>query len=257
MKTVILCGGEGTRLREETEFCPKPLVAIGNHPILWHIMRIYAQYGISEFVLCLGYKGTIIKNYFLNYDAMNCDFTVRLGDNGHIECHGDQIERKHLVTLADTGLRTMTGGRIKRIQKYIDEDIFMVTYGDGVADIDIGKLLQFHRSHGKLATLTTTRPQSRFGVVKTNGQNKIVGFAEKPSEASWISAGFFVFHKKVFDYLGGDDCVLEEDPLKKMVADGQLMSFRHEGFFFAMDTYREYLILNQLWEKGQAPWKIW
>lgn len=257
MKTVVLCGGQGTRLREETEFRPKALVNVGNRPILWHIMKIYAHYGVRDFVLCLGYRGEMIKSYFLNYEAMNNDFTICLGGNNRFEFHGVHPEQGYAVTLADTGLEAMTGGRIKRIQKYIDEDVFMVTYGDGVADIDVAKLLEFHRGHGRLATLTAVRPASRFGVLTIDDASEITEFTEKPKLSGWISAGFFVFHRRLFDYLGGDDCVLEREPLERLATDGQLMAYRHTGFFFAMDTYREYQTLNDMWRQGAAPWKVW
>jgi glucose-1-phosphate cytidylyltransferase len=256
MKTVILCGGQGMRLREETEFRPKPLVTIGGRPLLWHIIKIYAHYGINDFVICLGYKGEMIKKYFLDYDAMNEDFTIRLGDNRHIEPHGKH-EQNYSVTLAETGSETMTGGRISRIRRYIDDDLFMVTYGDGLADINIAKLLEFHRCHGKLATLTTVKPVSRFGVLEIGNSSEVMRFVEKPKLEGWISAGFLVFHREVFEYLGGDDCVLEQGPLEKLAEAGQLMAFPHTGFFFAVDTYREYRLLNELWDQGNAPWKAW
>lgn len=257
MKAVILCGGQGTRLREETEYRPKPLVEVGNRPILWHIMKLYANYGVLDFVLCLGYKGNMIKEYFLNYEAMNNDFTICLGENHRIGYHDNHQEQDYKVTLANTGLDTMTGGRIKKIERYIKDDTFMVTYGDGLCDVNIAKLLAFHKSHGRLATLTTVHPISRFGVLEVNNQNQVTDFAEKPQVAGLINAGFFIFNKRVFDYLGGDDCIMEREPLERLAAEGQLMAYRHEGFFFAMDTYREYLYLNELWDTGKAPWKVW
>ncbi len=257
MKVVMLCGGIGTRLREETEFRPKPMVEIGGRPIMWHIMKLYAQYGFHEFVLCLGYRGNVIKEYFLNYEAMNNDFTICLGQQSQIQYKGSHTEQNFGVTLADTGLETMTGGRIKRIQKYIDEDTFMVTYGDGLADLDIGRLVEYHKSHGRMATVTTVRPVSRFGSVVLDEDNAVTQFTEKPRSDGWISAGFFVFERGVFDYLGGDDCILEREPLENLSADGQLKAFRHHGFFYAMDTYREYQYLNDQWTTGRAPWKLW
>jgi glucose-1-phosphate cytidylyltransferase len=256
VKTVILCGGLGTRLREETEYRPKPMVDIGGRPILWHIMKLYAHHGFREFVLCLGYKGHVIKEYFLNYEALNNDFTMCLGRDARIRYDNSHEEQNFTVTLADTGLNTMTGGRIKRIQKYVDNSRFLMTYGDGVADVDIPELLRFHESHGKLATLTSVRPVSRFGVIDLEGE-KVTHFLEKPQEKGWINGGFFVLEPGVFDYLGGDSCVLEGEPLERLAADGQLMAYRHEGFFFAMDTYREYLYLNELWQSGKAPWRVW
>lgn len=255
MKTVILCGGLGTRLREETEYRPKPMVDIGGHPILWHIMKLYAHHNFRDFVLCLGYKGNVIKDYFLNYEAMNNDFTICLGNGGRIEFHGAHEEQNYRVTLADTGYATMTGGRIRRARRYID-GTFMVTYGDGLSDIDIEALVRFHRDHGRLATLTTFRPVSRFGVLDIENC-RVRRFLEKPTVDGWVSAGFFVFEPGVIDYIDSDECVLEREPLERLAADGQLMAFRHDGFFYAMDTYREYQQLNNLWSAGQAPWKVW
>jgi glucose-1-phosphate cytidylyltransferase len=257
MKTVILCGGVGTRLREETEFRPKPLVEVGGRPILWHIMKLYAHYGFRDFVLCLGYRGNMIKEYFLNYEAMNNDFTICLGQKSQIEYNDHHAEQDFRVTLADTGIDCMTGGRIKRVAKYVPDDCFMVTYGDGIGDVDICKLLAFHRSHGKLATVTTFRPASRFGILDITPSDQVTNFIEKPRGDAWASAGFFIFQRKVFDYLGGDDCILEYEPLERLAAQGELMAYHHGGFFYAMDTYREYQVLNDLWKSGQAPWKVW
>jgi glucose-1-phosphate cytidylyltransferase len=258
MKLVILCGGQGTRLREETEYRPKPLVEVGGKPILWHIMKLYAYHGVQDFVLCLGYRGQMIKDYFLNYEAMNNDFTICLGKQHRISYHGAHEEQNFNVTLAETGLDSMTGSRVKQVEKYIDEEIFMVTYGDGLSDVDVRKLLEFHHAHGKLATITTVKPFSRFGIVQINEGGGVEAFAEKPQVEGWASAGFFVFNRRVFDYLGAEpDCILERQPLEKLARDGQLMAYRHEGFFFAMDTYREYLYLNELWNGGQAPWAAW
>ena len=256
MKVVVLCGGLGTRLREETEYRPKPMVEIGGRPILWHIMKLYAHRGFSDFVLCLGYRGNTIKDYFLNYEAMNNDFTICLGQQSKIQFNAAHEEQGFRVTLADTGLSTMTGGRVKRIQKYIDDDTFLLTYGDGVADLDISRLVEFHKSHGKLATVTAVTPSSRFGVLEMN-KNRVMSFLEKPRMEGFASAGYFVLNRKVFDYLGGDDCTFEREPLERLAKEGELMAYKHEGFFFAMDTYREYEYLNQLWSKGQAPWKVW
>ena len=257
MKVAILAGGWGTRLREETEYRPKPLVNVGGRPILWHIMKIYAHYGFKDFVVCLGYRGNMIKSYFLNYEAMNNDFTISLGPQNRLTFHDAHAEQDFHVTLANTGLDTMTGGRVKRVQRYVDGDTFMVTYGDGVADVDVGALLAFHKAHGRLATVTTVRPISRFGMLELDGNGQVTKFAEKPQSGGWINAGFFVFQSEAFEYLGGDDCILERDPMERLVRDGQLMAYRHEGFFFAMDTYREYLRLNELWASGEAPWKVW
>jgi glucose-1-phosphate cytidylyltransferase len=257
MKVVILCGGLGTRLREETEFRPKPLVEIGSRPILWHIMKLYAHYGHRDFVLCLGYRGNMIKDYFLNYEAMNNDFTIQLGRESRVCFEGSHTEQDFHVTLADTGLASMTGGRVKRVQRYLDGRRFLVTYGDGVSDLNIDRLIAFHCSHGRLATVTTMCPPSRFGIVDLDEDGQIRRFTEKPQRDSWASAGFFVFEPGVFDYLEGDDCILERGPLEQLAADGQLMAYRHEGFFYPMDTYREYQYLNQLWETDRAPWKVW
>jgi len=257
MKVVILCGGLGTRLREETEFRPKPLVEVGSRPVLWHIMKSYAHYGFQEFVLCLGYRGNMIKDYFLNYEAMNNDFTITLGQKSQILLDGSHQEQGFRVTLAETGLETMTGGRLKRIAKYVGEDTFMMTYGDGLSDVDIGRLLEFHRSHGRLATVTTVRPVVRFGVLDIGEEDRVLEFKEKPMSEGWINAGFFVFNAGIFDYLPGDDCILERAPLERLAREGQLAAFRHEGFFYAMDTYRDYQHLSQLWASGKAPWKVW
>jgi glucose-1-phosphate cytidylyltransferase len=257
MKVVILCGGLGTRLREETEFRPKPLVDVGGHPILWHIMKLYAHHGFRDFVLCLGYRGNMIKEYFLNYEAMNNDFTICLGRESRIEYNDNHEEQDFRITLADTGLESMTGGRLKRAQKYIPDDCFMVTYGDGVSDVDIHKLVEFHKSHGKLATVTTFRPISRFGILDINFENQVQNFIEKPKSDAWASAGYFVFQRQIFDYLDGDQCILEHEPLERLAAERQLVAYNHDGSFFAMDTYREFQILNDLWKSGMAPWKVW
>jgi len=256
MKTIILCGGMGTRLREETEHRPKPLVEIGGKPILWHIMKIYAHYGFKDFALCLGYKGNLIKQYFLEYETMNRNFEIELGTN-KIQFYGKHDEQDFHVSLIDTGLETMTGGRIKRMKPYITDDIFMVTYGDSVADIDITKLLQFHESHGCAATITVVKPTSRFGVLQIDEKNKVTKFDEKPTLEGSINAGFYVFNRKVFDYLSDDTCVLERTPLMNLAKDGELCAYHHPGTFNAMDTYRDYLELNNLWNSNKAKWKIW
>jgi len=258
MQAVILCGGLGTRLREETEYRPKPLVDIGGRPMLWHIMKIYAAAGVTEFVLCLGYKGEQIKEYFLNYEALHNDFTIALGARHAPVLHSDHQEQGWRITLADTGLHTMTGGRIKRASRYLTGDTFMVTYGDGVADIDVRALLAFHRQRGTLATVTGVHPNSRFGELITDG-DQVVQFSEKPrTHQGFINGGFFVFERGALDYLDDDaSCVLERDPLERLAADGQLSVFRHHGFWQCMDTYREQQYLAQLWESGRAPWKLW
>ena len=258
MKVVILCGGKGTRLREETEFRPKPMVEIGARPILWHIMRLYQHYGHNDFVLCLGYKGVFIKEYFLNYDSMLKDFTLSLRQQGQpdVTFHEHEDSRDFHVTLADTGEETMTGGRLKRVERYIDDDTFMVTYGDGVADVNIERLLAFHRAHGKLATVTAIQPTSRFGLLDITAEGTVSRFLEKPRMQEWINGGYFVFNRRAFEYLD-PECVLEQEPLMKLAADGQLMAYQHHGFWHAMDTYRDTLLLNEIWRQGNAPWAVW
>ncbi len=244
-------------LREETEFRPKPMVEIGGRPILWHIMKIYARHGFHDFVLCLGYRGNMIKEYFLNYEAMNNDFTICLGRKHSICYNNDHGEQDFNVTLANTGLETMTGGRIAAVRPYIDDDTFLVTYGDGLADINVRRLLEFHQAHGRVATVTSVRPFSRFGVLNIGDRDRVESFAEKPQADGWVSAGFFVFHRRIFDYLDDPACVLEREPMERLAAEGQLMTYRHTGFFHAMDTYREYKALNEMWANGKAPWKVW
>lgn len=257
MKAVLLAGGLGTRMREETEFRPKPMVEVGGRPVLWHIMKVLGQRDIHDFVVCTGYKGEIIKNYFLNYLAMNQDFTVKLGDNDKIKYHGDHDEQHWTVTVADTGATTMTGGRIKRVQKYVEGERFLATYGDGIADIDVEALLAFHKSHGKLATVTTMRPTSRFGVMDLADDGSVREFKEKPQVEGWINIGFFIFEPGIFDYLAGDDTVLEQEPLARLAADGQIAAFEHTGFWQPMDTFRESQMLNEMWDEGTAPWRSW
>ncbi len=255
MKAIILCGGLGTRMREETEYRPKPMVDIGGRPILWHILKYYAHFDVRDFVLCLGYKGQMIKDYFLNYEAMNADFTMSLGRLSAISYHAAHEEQDFRVTLSDTGATTMTGGRVARVKKYIGRERFLVTYGDGLTDLDLGAALRFHEAHGKLATVMTVRPTSRFGVMDVNGDGKVDAFAEKPALEGWVNAGYFIFEPEVFDYLSIDEsCVLEREPLERLAAEGELMAYRHDGFFFAMDTYREYQQLNAMWDNGKAPW---
>jgi len=258
MKVVILCGGLGTRLREETEYRPKPMVNIGNRPILWHIMKIYAHYGFNQFIICLGYKGDMIKEYFLNYEMMNNDFTIELGNGKNIEFHNNHTEQDWQITLANTGITTQTGARVKKIEKYIDGDSFMLTYGDGVANIDINKLLDFHLSHGKMGTMTGVHPSSRFGEFSLEG-NQIKEFNEKPqTKEGLINGGFFVFNREFFDYVTTDEnCILEKTPLEGLVNDGQMMLYPHEGFWQCVDTYRELELLNKLWEQAHPPWKVW
>jgi glucose-1-phosphate cytidylyltransferase len=258
MKVVLLCGGLGTRIREETEFRPKPMVEVGGRPILWHIMKYFAHFGFCDFVLCLGYRGAMIKDYFLNYEAMNNDLTISLGHKNQIWFHGDHEERDFNVTLADTGLETLTGGRLKRVAKYLaDSETFMLTYGDGLVDLDLCKLLEFHRTHGKLASVTAINPLSRFGLLQVTDGGQASRFVEKPATNDWVSAGYFVLNRKVIDYIDSDQTALEKEPLARLAEDGQLMAFRHHGFFHMMDTYREYQKLNEIWAGGEAPWKVW
>jgi len=258
MKVVILCGGLGARLREETEFRPKPMVEIGGKPILWHIMKIYAHYGFKDFILCLGYKGEMIKEYFYNYEVLNNDFTIELGNQKNIEVHRNHGEKGWRITLADTGDKALKGARLKRVEKYIDGNQFMVTYGDGVAEIDINDLLKFHQSHGKLATLTGVRPLSRFGELTVEGK-QVKQFSEKSqSGGGLINGGFFVFNREIFDYLEAkDECDLEYGALEEIASRGQLMIYEHDKFWYCMDNIRDMDYLNKLCIQGKAPWKVW
>ena len=254
MKTVILCGGLGTRLSEETQLKPKPMVEIGGRPMLWHIMKTYERYGFNEFTLALGYKGEVIKDYFLNYHALQSDLTVHL-KNGQIDYSKPTAEDWH-VSLIDTGALTMTGGRLLRLKEYFqsENETFMLTYGDGVCDVDMNQLLAFHRSHGKLATVTAVRPSARFGGMQID-DGKVLDFREKPqSGEGWINGGFFVFEPGVFGYLTDDDTILERAPLEKLVEDGQLMSYQHPGYWQCMDTIRDRDLLQEIWDSGDAPW---
>jgi glucose-1-phosphate cytidylyltransferase len=258
MKVVILCGGKGTRLREETEYRPKPLVSIGGKPILWHIMKTYSAYGFHDFVLCLGYKGEMIKDYFINYDLLNSDFTIELGSKQIVKDNVVHDEAKWRVSLVDTGLETMTGGRLALIRKYVQADeAFMVTYGDGVSDVNIDDLLDFHRRSGRTATLTGVHPVGRFGELAVEG-DAVRRFAEKPASSdSWINGGFFVMSPKIFDYIDGDECTFEREPLERLSAEDQLGVYRHPGYWQCMDTLRDMEILKQQWASGAAPWKVW
>lgn len=260
MKAVILCGGQGTRIRDVNENIPKPMIPIGGYPIVWHIMKYYSQFDVQDFVLCLGYKKTVIKDFFLNYKSHVQDFTIKLGGEDKIDFHGNHEEENWNVTLADTGLKAMTGSRIRKIKRYIgDDENFMITYGDGVGDIDIDALLDFHKSHGKVLTLTGVRPPGRFGELGVNDEGLISEFNEKPQAAGGrINGGYFVANRKLFDYLDdGDDLVFEQEPMKKLIADNQLMMFDHNGFWQPMDTHREYILLNELFDDDKAPWVKW
>lgn len=260
MKTVILCGGQGTRIRDIATDIPKPMISIGNYPILWHIMKYYAQHDFKDFVLCLGYKGRTIKDFFLNYEAHTKDLTIELGPNKPAKYYGNHSEEEWSVTLADTGLNAMTGARVKRVQKYLqDDENFMLTYGDGLGDVDLGKLLEFHRSHGKIMTVTGVRPPGRFGELMCSDDNKVREFNEKPQATGGrISGGFFVCRREFFDCLDNrENLVLEVEPMRQLVRDGQMMLYKHDGFWQCMDTYRDYKLLNDLFEKNEAPWAKW
>lgn len=256
MKVVILAGGFGTRIRDVADDIPKPMIPIGPYPILWHIMKSYAYFGHKEFVVCLGYKGQIIKDFFLNYEAYTRDFTISFGSGGKVAYHNTHDESDWKVTLADTGTRSMTGTRIARIREYVGDEDFMLTYGDGVSDVDIGKLLAFHKSHGKILTVTGVRPPGRFGEMVGEADGQIIEFNEKPqASAGRISGGFFVASPRLFDYLDDrENLVFEEGPIRQLVKDRQLMMFEHDGFWQPMDTSREYQLLNSLYENGNAPW---
>jgi len=255
MKVVILCGGLGTRLREETEYKPKPMVEIGGRPILWHIMKIYSTYCFNDFILCLGYKQHIIREYFLNYEYMNNDFTINLGSREKIVYHSTHNENWN-VTLVDTGLETKKGTRVKKIEPYIKEDRFMLTYGDGVGNINIRELINYHLKQGKIATFTGVHPISRFATVETDESGEITAWSEKKTLEGYINAGFFVLERKIFDYLD-DDCELEERPMERLAKEKQIAMYKYDGFWHCMDTYRDYMFLQSLWERGEAPWKIW
>jgi glucose-1-phosphate cytidylyltransferase len=255
MKAVILAGGFGTRLSEETHLLPKPMIQIGGMPVLWHIMKIYSFHGIHDFIICLGYKGYAIKEYFANYFLHMSDVTFDFKDN-KMEVHNHKAE-PWMVTLIDTGEGTNTGGRLKRIESYLDDEDFCFTYGDGVADIHVNDLIRFHRHQNTLATVTAVQPPGRFGSLDLN-QNKIVKFDEKPlGDKTWVSAGYFILSRKVLEYIEGDETVWEKGPLERLASEGQLAAYRHQGFWKPMDTLRDKIHLEELWTKGKAPWKLW
>ena len=260
MKAVILCGGMGTRIRDANENLPKPLLPIGGKPILWHIMKTYGHYGIKDFVLCLGYKGWEIKDFFINYQFMNADLAVTLGPRRSTEFLGAAHEEEWRVVLADTGESTMTGGRLAAIKRYVEgDDLVLCTYGDGVADIDVDALITFHRQQGKVATVTAVRPPGRFGELVIDG-NVVTEFDEKPQTTEgYINGGYFVFDaRRIWDYIGGNpETILEREPMRRLSRDGQLAAYEHNGFWQPMDTPREFRLLNDLWVSGRAPWKIW
>lgn len=258
MKVVIFAGGLGTRISEETDARPKPMVEIGGKPILWHIMKIYSQYGFNEFIICLGYKGYIIKEYFMHYFLHNSDITIELGNN-KIDIHGTNTE-SFKVTLVDTGQNTKTAGRLKQVQKYVGNEDFMLTYGDGVSDVNMKKLLEFHKSHNKIATVTAVQMDARFGGMDLAPDGDVVSFKEKAKdESKWINGGFFVLKPEVFNYLDGDmtDMMWEDEPLEKLTIDNQLAAYQHKGFWKCMDALRDKLELESLWQTNQAKWKIW
>lgn len=257
MKAVILAGGYGTRISEESQYKPKPMIEVGGMPILWHIMKEYSTYGINDFVICAGYKQYMIKEWFNNYFLYTSDVTFDMTHGNQLILH-EQHSEPWRVTVVDTGDKTMTGGRIKRIQKYVGDETFCMTYGDGVCDVNIAKIIEFHRVHGKLATLTSVLLDQSKGVLNIGGDNAVQSFREKSKEDSApINAGYMVLEPKVFDYLGGDDCIFEQAPLQQLAADGQLMCYQHRGFWQCMDTMREKIQLENLWKHGKAPWKVW
>lgn len=257
MKVVLLAGGLGTRLREETEFKPKPMVEVGGYPIIWHIMKIFSTYKLNDFIVCLGYKGDIIKDYFINFQTQHNDFSINTSKQNSIKLYESENLSNWDVLLADTGVNSLTGERIRRIKKYIPEgETFIMTYGDGLSDINIDKLLKFHKSHKGIATISTTKPSSRFGLVEIGANNQVSDFKEKPLADGSINMGYMVLDYEVFDYINEND-TFEEKPLKKLARSGNLYSFSHEGYFQPMDTYRENLSLNNIWNEGDAPWKNW
>lgn len=257
MKVLILAGGFGTRLSEETEIRPKPMIEIGSKPILWHIMKIYSTYGFNEFVILLGYKGYYIKEYFANYFLHKSDVTVDIS-SGEMHIRNTSSE-PWKVTLLDTGFDSTTGTRLKKAQDFVGDETFMLTYGDSLGDIDIDKLVKFHHSHGKLITITSVQPHGKFGALNINYENKVIEFQEKPkSDSNWVNAGFFVCEPKVFDYVSEDDnTVFEQDPLKNLAKDGELFTYKHNSFWFQIDTLRDKIKLNEMWSNKHAPWKIW
>jgi glucose-1-phosphate cytidylyltransferase len=257
MKVVILAGGRGTRISEETEVLPKPMVEIGGKPILWHIMKIYSSYGFNDFVICLGYKGYLVKEYFSHYFMHMSDITIDLSKN-ETKIHATDSE-PWKITLVDTGLDTMTGGRLKRVQKYIGNEPLLLTYGDGLSDVNIKELVDFHKKNNNSATLTAIQNSGRFGVLDLNSRSKVTSFLEKPrDEGGWISGGFFVLEPKVFDFINnGDSTIWEREPLEGLAKNGELGAYRHNGFWSCMDTLRDKLELEHIWQSGKAPWKVW
>jgi len=257
MKVVILAGGYGTRISEESHLKPKPMIEIGLRPILWHIMKIYSSHGFNDFVICLGYKGYCIKEYFAHYFLHESDVTFDFRNENQRIIHHHSAE-PWSVTLVDTGLETMTGGRVKRIREYVGDETFMLTYGDGVSDVNVRALLSFHREHGRVATLTSVQPSGRFGALNLSGSHQVASFQEKPrGDGGWVNAGFFVLEPQVFDYIEGDGTVLELGPLETLAAKGELLAYKHTGFWQPMDTVRDKALLEECWGRGNAPWKCW
>ena len=256
MKIVILAGGYGTRISEESDIKPKPMIEIGGKPILWHIMKHYSSFGFNEFVILLGYKSYVIKEYFANYYLHNSDVTINTKTQT-LEIH-DNYSEDWKITLLETGLDTMTGGRIKKAHKYIEDSTFFLTYGDGLSDVNIGELLKFHKSHGKKMTMTAIQPEGRFGALDIAGNNSVLNFLEKPKgDGSWINGGFFVCEPSILDYISGDTTILEREPLEKLAKEGNLYSYKHDGFWKCMDTLRDKNQLNELWNQNKAKWKTW
>ncbi len=257
MKVVILAGGYGTRLGEETTIRPKPMIEIGEKPILWHIMKSYSFYGFNEFIICLGYKGYQIKEYFANYFLHESDTTFDFTKGGDAIVHGHKAE-PWKVTLVDTGVETLTGGRLKRVKAYLGAEDFMLTYGDGLADVNIKELLKYHQAHNKLATVTAVQPRGRFGALSLAADNRVEKFQEKTADNNaWINAGFFVLKPRVIDYIEGDNILFEKEPVQRLAKEGQLVAYKHQGFWQPMDTLRERTLLENLWQTGKAPWKVW
>jgi glucose-1-phosphate cytidylyltransferase len=259
MKVVILCGGLGSRIRDASETLPKPMLPIGGKPIVWHIMKMYGHYGFNEFVLCLGYRGWVVKEFFLNYAAMTNDMVVQLGPERSVTVAGSNAEEDWKVILAETGELSPTASRVYQVRKYVDDsDVFLLTYGDGVANIDVRELLAFHRAHGKIGTVTAVRPPGRFGELDI-ASDLVTEFNEKPqASGGFINGGFFVFDtRRIFDYIDSRSTALEREPMQRLAAEGQLAAYRHVGFWQPMDTPREYALLNELWNSGDAPWKVW
>jgi glucose-1-phosphate cytidylyltransferase len=256
MKAVILAGGLGSRLSEETVVRPKPMVEIGGKPILWHIMKTYSHHGVNDFIVCLGYKGYVIKEYFANYFLHNSDVTFDLASNA-MEVHQTQSEPWR-VTLVDTGAKTMTGGRVKRIEHYVRGETFLMTYGDGVGDVDVRATIAFHREHGRAATLTATQPPGRFGALAVGPDARVQAFTEKPAgDGGWINGGYFVLEPSVFSRIEGDETLWEHGPMEALAATGELVAYKHRGFWLPMDTLRDKTLLEELWASGKAPWKVW